>query len=96
MKRNLLRWFGHIERMESEEFVKIVYMSEGVGPNSKGKLPGRWRDRIKEHCVREVLPEGEGWIKQGGSVWTERWRLFCCGHPLGGRSQREGGVRAMH
>ncbi len=22
--------------------------------------------------VREVLPEGEGWIKQGGSMWTGR------------------------
>ena len=22
--------------------------------------------------MREVLPEGEGWIKQGGSVWTGR------------------------
>ncbi len=24
----------------------------------------------------------------------ERWRLLCRGHPLGGRSQREQGVRA--
>ncbi len=23
-------------------------------------------------CMREVLPEEEGWIKQGGSVWTGR------------------------
>ncbi len=41
--RNTLRWFGHIERMGSEEFVKKVYMSESVGPNSRGRPPGRWR-----------------------------------------------------
>ncbi len=23
-------------------------------------------------CVRGVLPEGEGWIKGGGNVWTAR------------------------
>ncbi len=25
----------------------------------------------------------------------ERWRLFCRGHPLGGRSRRERGLRAI-
>ncbi len=25
----------------------------------------------------------------------ERWRLFCCSHPLGGHSQKEWGVRAL-
>ncbi len=29
------------------------------------------------------------------SLDRERWRLFCCGHPFGGRSQRERGVRAL-
>ncbi len=73
VKRNTLRWFGHIERMGSEEFVTKVYVSEGVGPSSRGRPPGRWRDRVKEYvCVREVLPEGEGWMNQGGSVWTGR------------------------
>ncbi len=37
VKRNTLRWFGHIERMGSEEFVKKVYVSESVGPNSRGR-----------------------------------------------------------
>ncbi len=48
VKRNMLRWFGHIERMGSEEFVKKVYMSESMGSNSRGKPLGRWRDRVKE------------------------------------------------
>ena len=41
--------FGHIERMGNEEFVKKVYMSESVGPNSRGRPPGRWRDRVREY-----------------------------------------------
>ncbi len=53
MKRNMLRWFGHIVWMESEEFVKKVYGSESEGPSSRGRLPGRWRDRVKEYmCER--------------------------------------------
>ncbi len=48
MKRNTLRWFGHTERMGSEEFVKKGYMSESVGPNSRGRPPGKWRGAIKE------------------------------------------------
>ena len=41
-------------------------------------------------CVKELLPEGEGWIKQGGSVWTGRGRDFSAvATPL------EQGVRAI-
>ncbi len=39
VKGNMLRWFGHTERMGSEELVKKVYISESVGPNSRGKPP---------------------------------------------------------
>ncbi len=62
MKRNTLRWFGHIEKMGSEEFVKKVYMSENAGPSSRGRPPVRWRDRVKEYmCERE-----RGAIRWGG------------------------------
>ncbi len=59
MKRSTLRWFGHTERMRSEEFVKKVYVSESVGPSSKGRPPGRWKDRVKEYmCERGATREG--------------------------------------
>ncbi len=62
-----MRWLGHILRMNNEEFVKKVYVSEiGVALEGGGL----------EHARRE-------------SSDRERWRLFCCGHPFGGRSQRE-------
>ncbi len=91
VKRNMLRMFGHIERMDCDEFVKKVYVSGGVGPSSRGRPPGRWRNRVKEYtCERDVLPEGEGWIKQGGSVWTGRGADFSGEH-----SQWQQGIRAI-
>ncbi len=70
-----------------------MYMSESVGPNSRGRPPGRWRNRVKEYmstCVGEVL-WGKGGLVQAKREYLdkERWRLFCLGHPL------ERGVRAM-
>ncbi len=89
VKRNTLRWFGHIERMGSEEFVKKVHMSERVGPNSRGRPPGRWRDRVKEYmCERGAARRGGLDQAKRECLERERWRFFCCGHPFGGRSQR--------
>ncbi len=49
MKRSTLRWFGHIERMEHEEFVKQVYLSSVEGPNRRGRPLGSCEDRVKEY-----------------------------------------------
>ncbi len=90
MKRNTLRWFGHTERMESEEFVKKVHMSESVGPNSRGRPLRRWRDRVKEYmCKRGATRVGGLDQAKRKCLDWEKWRLFCHGHPLGGHSQRE-------
>ncbi len=48
VKRSTLRWFGHIERMENDEFVKKVYLGSVEGPNRRGRPLGRWEDRVKE------------------------------------------------
>ncbi len=41
MKRNTLRWFGHVERMNSEEFVEKVYVGETEGLSRRGRPLGR-------------------------------------------------------
>ncbi len=41
VKINTLKWFGHVERMGSEEFVE--------GPNKGGRPLGRWKDRVEEY-----------------------------------------------
>ncbi len=48
VKRNTLKWFSHVERMGSEEFVE-AYESESEGPNRRGRLLGRWKDRMEEY-----------------------------------------------
>ncbi len=96
MKRNTLRWFGHIEGTGSEEFVKKVYVSESVGPSSRGRPLGRWRDRVKEYKCERGATRGGGLDQaKRECLDRERWRLFCRGHPLGECSRRERGVRAI-
>ncbi len=90
VKRNTLRWFGHIERMGSEEFMKNVYVSESVGPDSGGRPLGRWRDRVKEYMCERGAAMGVGLDQaRRECLVRERWRFFYHGHPLGGCSQRE-------
>ncbi len=59
VKRSTLRWFDHIERMENEEFIKEVYRSSVEGPSRRGRLLGRWEDRVKEY-VSERGVRGNG------------------------------------
>ncbi len=49
VKRSTLRWFGHIERMGNDEFVKKVYLSSAEGTNrrGRGRPRGRWVDRVE-------------------------------------------------
>ncbi len=88
-EKNTLRWFGHIERMGSEEFVRKVYVSESVDPNSRGRPLGRWRDRVTEYMCEMGATRGGG-LDQARKecLDRERWRLFCRGHTLGGYSWR--------
>ncbi len=46
MRSNTLRWFGHVERMESERLTKRVYASEVEGVRGRGRPRFRWRDGI--------------------------------------------------
>ncbi len=70
--------------MGSKEFVNKVYMSESVGPDSRGRPPVRWRDRVKEYMYERGATRGGG-LDQGRRecLDRERWRLFCVVIPLG-------------
>ena len=73
VKKNVLSWFGHIERKNSEEFVKEVYMSEIHGPRRKGKPLVRWKDRVKEY-MHERLADREGGIELARKECVDRER----------------------
>ncbi len=80
VKRYMLQWFGHVERMRSKEFVKKVYYSKLEGPNRKGRPLGRWKDRV-EYFLGERSINGRGVLTEAKrECWDrERWRLFCRG-----------------
>ncbi len=49
-----------MERMNSEEFVKKVYVSEIVGPDRRGRPLGGWKDRVKEYMSVRGATRGGG------------------------------------
>ncbi len=70
---------------------KVGGECEVEGGNVRGRPPVKWRDRVQEY-VRE---RGGGSLRNLEQAWREcqdreRWKLFCCGHPLVGapRSRR--------
>ncbi len=90
-----LRWFGRIERMGNEEFVKKVDFNSVEGTNRRGRPLGRWEDRVKEYVSeRGVRGNGLEWARRE-CMDRERWRSVCCGQPLGGRVRGEQGVGAI-
>ncbi len=73
--------------MGNEEFVKN--RSSVKGTNKRGRLLGRWEDRVKEYV-------SERGVKRNGLEWArrecmdrERRRFVCYGHLHEGRFQRE-------
>ncbi len=90
-----MKWFVHIERMESVEFMKPeVYESELKGPNRRGRPLGRGKERVVEY-LGELLMEGECLNNQGGSLGIGRGGDFCHGHPLEEHCRRERGITAI-
>ena len=47
IRRNTLRWFGHVERMDSESLTGRVYVSEVDGDRGRGRPRLRWRDGME-------------------------------------------------
>ncbi len=82
--------------MGNEEFVKKVHMGESAGPSSRGRPPGRWRDRVEEYMCESGATRGGG-LDQARieCLDRERWKLFCHGHTLEGHSRRKRGITAI-
>ncbi len=72
-----LRWFGLIERVENEEFVKKVYQSSVEGPNRRGRPLGRWEDKEKEYVNERGVRGNELEWARKECVDRERWRSVC-------------------
>ncbi len=67
--------------MGNEEFVKKVYLGSVEGMNRRGRLLGRWKDRVKEYVSeRGVRGNGLEWARRE-CMDRERLRSVCHGHP---------------
>ena len=76
---SVLRWFGHVERMERDRIAKRVYAEECAGSRSVGRPRKRWIDAVKE-CLRKrgldvrqarrmVQDRSEWWGFVRGNAW---------------------------
>ena len=56
----------------------------------------RWENRVEEYMRErnQGRMQGLGYARHA-CMDRSNWRLFCRGHPLGGSSRRERGVRAI-
>ena len=46
--KDVLRWFGHVERMERDRIAKRLYVGECAGSRSVDRARKRWTDTVKE------------------------------------------------
>ena len=46
----VLRWFGHVERMEKDKIAKRVYVGECAGSHSVSRPQKRWIATVK-YCL---------------------------------------------
>lgn len=52
---SVLRWYGHVERMDNERVTKKIYESSVSGVRGRGKPKLRWMDCVKELVERRGL-----------------------------------------
>ena len=45
---NVLRWYGHVERMENERLTKRVVMAKAEGRSARGRPRLGWMDGVKK------------------------------------------------
>ena len=58
--KGILRWYGHLLRMNNERLTKKVFMSEVIGNRGRGKPKWRWLDGVKELLLAKGISMDEG------------------------------------
>ena len=61
--KGVLRWFGHVERMENDKIAKRFYVGECGGSCSVARPRKRWIDTVKE-CLRNNV-----WVSGKQREW---------------------------
>ena len=58
--QGVLRWYGHVLRMNDNRLTKKVFKSEVVGNRRRGKPKWRWVDGVKELLIAKGISMDEG------------------------------------
>ena len=76
----VLRWFGHMDRMEVNMIAKRVYVGECAGSLSVGRPRKKWIDTVKD-CLRKRCLD----VRQARRMVRDRseWRGFERGNEWG-------------
>ena len=76
----VLRWFGHVERVENDRIAKRVYVGECAGSRSVGRPRKRWIDTVQECLKKRGLD-----VKETRRMVHNRsvWRGFVRGNAWG-------------
>lgn len=77
---NILRWYGHVRRMDDDRIVKRIYESECKGKRRRGRPCKRWIDSVNE-CLSE---RGLNEMQAERIVYDRRrWRGYVRGDAWG-------------
>jgi len=80
INESMLRWFGHVERMNESRLVKRMYSGECVGNRPAGRPKRKWIESVNECLKERNVSLAEARIK----VHDRReWRGFVWGHGCG-------------
>lgn len=59
MRRNRLRWYGHLQRKEDGDQVKMCMNFEFDGTRGAGRPRNTWKATVKEDMKAMNIEEGE-------------------------------------
>jgi len=76
MDQSILRWFGHVERMDGDRMAKQVYESEMQGRRCRGRPRKKWMDSVKEVLAKRGLNIQEAKVCVQN---RQEWRNVCRG-----------------
>lgn len=71
--RDVLKWFGHMERMSREHLTKLLIESESKDRRSVGRLCKRWLDAVENMCDARSLELCDAKVKCPD---RDQWRDF--------------------
>ena len=74
IRRGRLRWFGHVERKEDDDWVKASQKFEVEGKRGRGRARKTWMECVEDDMKvlglkKEVAQDRSKWRKE---IWGDR------------------------